>query len=418
MEGKFVIEGGKTLAGRLEVSGAKNSVLKLMAAALLTPEECVIRNVPRITDVETMAEVLLHLGAEVKWQGKVLRIRSGEFPGRKAPYHLVRKMRASILVLGPLVARYGEASVAIPGGCNIGARKIDFHLKGLQMLGAEVITEHGYITVKARRLKGRNIYLDFPSVGATENLMLAAVGADGVTRIENAAREPEIQDLAEFLRGMGVEVHGAGTPLIEVKGGLPERGTDHAAIGDRIEAGTFALAAAVTRGELDVRGVNPFHLRLALEKMGEAGVEVELHEEGFKVRGAERYRAVNVATLPFPGFPTDLQPQMMVLLSLAEGVSVITENVFESRFMFVGELNRMGCDIEIKGQHAVVRGVGRLSGAEVSATDLRAGAALVLAGLAAEGVTEVMEIHHVDRGYENFEEKLRSVGANITRVMS
>lgn len=416
MEGRFVIRGGRPLSGKVRVSGAKNSVLKLMAASLLTPEECVIRNVPRITDVETMAEVLRHLGAAVEWEGPVIRIRSGDFRGRSAPYHLVRRMRASILVLGPLVARFGEAAVAIPGGCNIGARKIDLHLRGLQELGAEVFTEHGYIRVKARRLKGRDIYLDFPSVGATENLMLAAVGAEGVTRIENAAREPEIQDLADFLRSLGVEVRGAGTPLVEVEGSLPGKGTDHVAIGDRIEAGTFALAAAVTRGELEIEGVNPLHLRLALEKMEEAGVRVEETARGIKVRGGDEYRAVNVATLPYPGFPTDLQPQMMVLLSLAEGVSVITENVFESRFMFVGELNRMGCDIEIKGQHAVVRGVGKLSGAEVCATDLRAGAALVLAGLAAEGVTEVLDIYHVDRGYERFEEKLSSVGADISRV--
>lgn len=364
---KFVITGGNSLRGEVRVGGAKNSVLKLMAASLLTPEECVIRNVPRITDVEIMVEVLRHLGAEVEWDGEALRIRSGDFSSREAPYQLVRRMRASIVVLGPLVARWGEASVAIPGGCNIGSRKIDMHLKGLAELGAEISSEHGYVRARAPRLKGAQIILDFPSVGATENLIMAAVGAEGRTVIENAAREPEIQDLVAFLRSMGAEIEGAGTAVIEVTGPSRLSGVEHEAIGDRIEAGTLAVAAAVTAGEVVVSGIDPAHLGLPLEKLRETGVEVEERQDGMMVRGDGGYEPVNLATLPYPGFPTDLQPQMMVLLSLASGTSVITENVFESRFMFVDELNRMGCDIDIEGHHAIVRGVGALSGAEVCA---------------------------------------------------
>lgn len=398
------------------MSGAKNSVLKLMAASLLTPEECVIRNVPRITDVAIMTEVLRHLGAEVEWEGDTLRVRSGEFQNREAPYHLVRRMRASIVVLGPLVARFGEAKVAIPGGCNIGSRKIDMHLKGLAEMGAEIITEHGYVYARAPRLRGTHIVLDFPSVGATENLMMAALGAEGTTTIENAAREPEIQDLAAFLVSMGAEIRGVGTPVVEVEGGRELHGAEHLTIGDRIEAGTLAVAAAVSGGELAITGVNPDHLALPLEKLREIGVEVQVEENAVRVKGGGDYRAVDVATLPFPGFPTDMQPQIMVLLSLARGTSVITENVFESRFMFVDELNRMGCDITIEGHHAIVRGERRLSGAEVCATDLRAGAALVLAGLAAEGETHVQDVYHIDRGYERLEEKLSRLGADIERV--
>jgi UDP-N-acetylglucosamine 1-carboxyvinyltransferase len=415
-DSKFVIRGGNPLKGEMQVGGAKNSVLKLMAASLLTPEECLIHNVPRITDVEIMVEVLRYLGVEVVWEGNSLRIRSGDFTTREAPYHLVRRMRASIVVLGPLVARYGEASVAIPGGCNIGSRKIDMHLKGLEELGAEITTEHGYVHAGAAGLRGTHVVLDFPSVGATENLMMAAVGARGLTRIENAAREPEIQDLAAFLASMGAEIEGAGTPVIEVTGQARLRGSEHTAIGDRIEAGTMAVAAAVTAGDINIRGIKPEHLGLPIEKLREVGVEVEEDDGGIRVRGGSDYGPVDLATLPFPGFPTDLQPQMMVLMSLAGGTSVITENVFESRFMFVDELNRMGCDINIEGHHAIVKGVGALSGAEVCAPDLRAGAALALAGLAAEGETQLTDIHHVDRGYERLEEKLSSLGADIVRV--
>jgi UDP-N-acetylglucosamine 1-carboxyvinyltransferase len=415
-EDKFVISGGKPLRGEVRVGGAKNSVLKLMAASLLTPEECVIDNVPRITDVDIMAEVLGHLGAEVTRDGDSLHVCSGEFSSREAPYHLVRRMRASIVVLGPLLARFGEAKVAIPGGCNIGSRKIDMHLKGLAEMGAEITMEHGYVLARASRLRGRHIVLDFPSVGATENLLMAAVGAEGTTVIENAAREPEIQDLAAFLVSMGAEIRGTGTPVLEVDGCRELRGTRHVTIGDRIEAGTLAVAAAVTGGELTITGFDPDHLALPLEKMREVGVEVREDESSIYVRGDGDYRAVDVATLPFPGFPTDMQPQIMVLLSLARGTSVITENVFESRFMFVDELNRMGCDITIEGHHAIVRGERKLSGAEVCAPDLRAGAALVLAGLAAYGDTHLLEVEYVDRGYEALERKLSGLGADIVRV--
>jgi UDP-N-acetylglucosamine 1-carboxyvinyltransferase len=413
---KFIITGGNPLRGEVRVGGAKNSVLKLMAASLLTPDECLLRNVPRITDVEIMVEVLMRLGAEVEWEGDGLRIRSGEFPSREAPYQLVRRMRASIIVLGPLVARWGEASVAIPGGCNIGSRKIDMHLKGLAELGAEISSEHGYVHARAPRLKGTHIILDFPSVGATENLIMAAVGAEGRTTIENAAREPEIQDLVAFLKSMGAAIEGAGTPVIEVTGPSQLKGAEHVAIGDRIEAGTLAVAAAVTAGEVAIQGIDPAYLGLPLEKLREAGVEVEEEKDHLLVRGGGGYGPVDLATLPFPGFPTDLQPQMMVLLSLATGTSVITENVFESRFMFVDELNRMGCDINIEGHHAIVKGVGALSGAEVCAPDLRAGAALVLAGLAAEGETHLLDVHHIDRGYQDLEVKLSHLGAEINRV--
>ncbi|MGQ9536388.1 MAG: UDP-N-acetylglucosamine 1-carboxyvinyltransferase [Actinomycetota bacterium] len=415
---KLVVRGGNPLRGEVKVGGAKNSVLKLMAASLLTPEECIIHNVPHITDVEIMAEVLRHLGVEVAWEDDTIRVRAGEFGGREAPYHLVRRMRASIVVLGPLMARFGEAKVAIPGGCNIGSRKIDMHLRGLAEMGAQITTEHGYVHARASRLRGRHIILDFPSVGATENLMMAALGAEGTTVIENAAREPEIQDLAAFLTSMGAEMRGVGTPILEVEGAAELRGVEHTVIGDRIEAGTFAVAAAVTGGDLTITGVRPEHLALTLEKMRAVGVEIEENEEreAIRVRGGGDYRGVDVATLPFPGFPTDMQPQIMVLLSLAEGTSVVTENVFESRFMFVDELNRMGCDITIEGHHAIVRGGRRLSGTEVCATDLRAGAALVLAGLAAEGETHVLDVHHIDRGYQRIEEKLSRVGAEIRRI--
>jgi UDP-N-acetylglucosamine 1-carboxyvinyltransferase len=415
-EDKFVIAGGSPLRGRVRVEGAKNSVLKLMAASLLTPDECVIHNVPDITDVQIMMEVLRHLGVEVLREDKALRIRSGDFSSRQAPYHLVRRMRASIGVLGPLIARWGEAVVAIPGGCNIGSRKIDMHLKGLAELGAEIVTEHGYVKARASRLVGANLILDFPSVGATENLMMAATRAEGITCIENAAREPEIQDLANFLVSMGAEIRGAGTPAIEIEGPCELGGAEHSAIGDRLEAGTLAIAAAVTTGEVDIEGIDPQHLALPVEKLREVGVKVEEKDDGLRVQGSEEYNSVDVATLPFPGFPTDLQPQMMVLLSLADGVSVVTENVFESRFMFVDELNRMGCDINIEGHHAIIKGMGTLSGAEVCAPDIRAGAALVLAGLAAVGDTNILDIEYIDRGYDRLERKLSSLGAEITRV--
>jgi len=411
----MVIRGGRELRGSVRVSGAKNSALKLMAASLLTDDECRISNVPDIGDVRVMAEVLRHLGAEMGFHDGEMRVRCPRLATVRAPYALVRRMRASIIVLGPLLARYGRAEVALPGGCNIGSRKIDLHLRGLTEMGVELELSHGYIVANAERLRGNRIILAFPSVGATENLMMAAVGAEGTTCIANAAREPEIKDLADFLTGMGARIQGAGTDVIEVEGGHSLHGVAHRVIGDRIEAGTFAVAACAAGGEVSVEGVDPGHLQVFIRALKDVGAEVEESPEGLLVRARPPYRSCDVATLPYPGFPTDLQPPMMVLLSLAQGISILTENVFESRFLFVDELRRMGCDIDIEGHHAIIRGVPRLSGAEVCASDLRAGAALVVAGLAAEGETVVSDIHHIDRGYEGLEEKLRSLGADIQR---
>ncbi len=411
----FVIRGGEELRGSVRVSGAKNSALKLMAASLMTGDECRIVNVPDIGDVRIMAEVLRHLGADVDFRDGEMALRCHELSTLRAPYALVRKMRASIIVLGPLLARYGHAEVALPGGCNIGTRNIDLHLRGLAEMGVELEMSHGYIEARAERLRGSRISLAFPSVGATENLMMAAVGADGTTCIENAAREPEIQDLADFLRGMGAQVHGAGTPVIEIEGGHALHGASHRVIGDRIEAGTLAVAACAAGGEVSIEGVSSGHLQVFLRTLREVGAEVDEGEGGLMVRAHPPYRSCDVATLPHPGFPTDLQPPMVVLLSLAQGISVLTENVFENRFLYVDELKRMGCDIKIEGNHAIIRGVTRLSGAEVCACDLRAGAALVVAGLAAEGETVVGDIHHIDRGYEELEGKLRALGADIHR---
>ncbi len=415
MSERFVINGGNPLKGTVQVSGAKNSALKLMAASLLAGEPTRIANVPDIGDVRIMIDVLRHLGARADYTDGVLDLDSRDLVTHQAPYSLVRRMRASIIVLGPLLARFGRAEVALPGGCNIGSRKIDLHLKGLIEMGVEIELSHGYIEAVAPRLRGADITLTFPSVGATENLMMAAVGAEGTTRIENAAREPEIQDLAAFLKSMGARIEGAGTPTLEIEGGHPLKGTEYRVVGDRIEAGTLAVAAAMAGGEVEVGGINPLFLQVFLNKLREIGVEVEEQDDSVTIRSVPGLRAADIATLPYPGFPTDLQPPMMVLLSMADGTSVLTENVFESRFIFVDELNRMGCNISIEGHHAIIRGGGRLSGAEVYASDLRAGAALVLVGLAAEGETVVGDIHHIDRGYEGLEKKLSALGADIKR---
>ncbi|MCX8006568.1 MAG: UDP-N-acetylglucosamine 1-carboxyvinyltransferase [Coriobacteriia bacterium] len=411
------ITGGHPLAGTVVVGGAKNAVLKHMAAAILADGESVIRRVPRIADVDVMAEVLRRLGARVRFEGDVMRVDSATLDSFEAPYDLVSAMRASILVLGPLVARFGKARVAMPGGCNIGSRKIDLHLKGLQQLGAEITSEHGYIQASAPRgLSGAHIFLDFPSVGATENLLMAAVQAHGTTTIENAAREPEIQDLVAFLRAMGAAIEGAGTSTLVIEGVEELRPAEHTVIGDRIEAGTMLVAGALAAKRLAVEGADPTHLELVLNKLAEAGVEVQVDGRRMVVASPGRFRPVDVATLPYPGFPTDMQPQFMAMLSLADGDSVITENVFESRFMFADELRRMGADITIEGHRAIVRGVERLSGAPVMAPDLRGGAALVLAGLAAEGETLVAGTYHIERGYEDLVGKLRSVGAAVEWV--
>ena len=416
---RLLISGGRRLAGEVAVGGAKNSALKVMAASLLAEGRTVIRNAPDIADCRTMAEVLGRLGAAVERRDGALSIDASGPLELETPYELVRRMRASILVLGPLLARTGRARVAMPGGCNIGRRKIDLHIRGLERMGAQFSYDHGYLVAEAAsRLQGAVVSLDFPSVGATENLMMAAVSAVGTTVIENAAREPELQDLADFLVAMGARIEGVGTPTIEIVGVDGFTPTVHTVIPDRIEAGTFALSACVTGGDVILRGARADHLDLVLAKLDEAGASISVEESGVRVAMDGRPAAVDLVTLPYPGFPTDLQPPIMALLATAEGTSIITENVFESRFMFVDELNRMGADIRTEGHHAVVRGVERLSSAPVRALDLRAGAALILAALGADGVTEIADVGHVDRGYEDIDSKLSALGAEITRQPS
>ena len=415
---RLIVTGGRRLSGNVPINGAKNSALKLMASALLAEGASVIENVPRIQDCHTMAEVLEHLGARVAWEGSTLTVDATDANGIETPYELVRKMRASIIVLGPLLVRHGHARVAMPGGCNIGSRQIDLHLRGLERMGAEFTYEHGYLEAKAPSLTGAVVYLDYPSVGATENLLMAAVGASGTTVIENAAREPEIQDLAGMLGDMGARISGAGTTTVEIEGG----GTFHPArrrvIADRIEAGTFAIAACVTGGDVFLESARAEHLDLFLAKLADAGADVRPAPDGLGVSMAGRALAADFVTLPYPGFPTDLQPQMMALLATARGTSIATENVFESRFMFVDELNRMGADIRTEGHHAVIRGVDRLSAAPVRALDIRAGAAMVIAALGADGTTEISDLHFVDRGYEDLEGRLVSLGAEVHREPS
>jgi len=412
------VRGGTRLSGDVTVEGAKNSALKLMAAALLAPGVSKLRNVPDIADVDVMTEVLCGLGARVTRTDHALEIDAREITSVETPYEVVARMRASIAVLGPLAARMGRAHVAMPGGCNIGSRKIDIHIRGLENLGARIRIEHGYIaaTVPEGGLKGTHVTLDFPSVGATENLLMASVLAKGTTVIENAAREPEIQDLANFLNAMGAQVEGAGNPVITVHGTDALHPAEHAVVGDRIEAGTYLVAGAVSGGPVTVRGFDPGHLDMVLSKLEQAGCRVDARAGSCTIACDGRLRPVDVQTLPYPGFPTDMQPQFMVLLALADGGSVITENVFESRFMFADELVRMGADIRIEGHHALIKGVRRLSGAPVISPDLRGGAALVVAGLVAEGETVIGDVHHIERGYERFVEKLRGLGADIEYV--
>jgi UDP-N-acetylglucosamine 1-carboxyvinyltransferase len=412
---RFLVTGGARLSGSVPIAGAKNSALKLMAAALLAPGRTVLSNVPRIQDCLTMVEVLQHLGADVVWE-EDLAIDAGDVLSVEAPYELVSRMRASILVLGPLLARCGRARVAMPGGCNIGSRKIDLHVRGLEKMGARFSSEHGFLEgVAPRGLSGAIISLDFPSVGATENVMMAAVAARGTTVIENAAREPELSDLADFLQEMGGRIEGVGTPTIEIEGTGHFHPARHSVIADRIEACTFAVAACATGGQVVLERAPGDHMDLVLAKLAELGADVLVTEAGVAVSLEGRPRAVDFVTLPYPGFPTDLQPQMMALLAMAEGTSIVTENVFESRFMFVDELNRMGADIRTEGHHAVIRGVERLSAAPVRALDIRAGAAMVIAALCADGVTAIEDMYHVDRGYQDFEAKLAGLGAEVRR---
>jgi UDP-N-acetylglucosamine 1-carboxyvinyltransferase len=406
------ITGGRPLSGEVRVGGAKNSALKLMAAALLAPGVSVIRNVPDISDVAVMTEVLEHLGAKVVRTDHALTIDATTLTGYEAPYELVARMRASTCVLGSLIGRLGRAHVAMPGGCNIGSRKVDIHIHGLSQLGIELTTEHGFIDATGRA-KGALVALEFPSVGATENLLMASSVGEGTTVIDNAAREPEIADLAAFLNSMGAHISGAGTSTITIEAVASLHPTDHAVIGDRIEAGTFLVAGALCGGPVTVVGFDPAHLEMVLSKLRETGADLEIGEDGVTARRDGQVRPVDVATLPYPGFPTDMQAQFMTLMSIAAGDCVITENVFENRFMFADEIGRMGADIRIEGHHALVRGVKSLSGAPVRSPDLRGGAALVLAGLIAEGDTIVTDIHHIDRGYEDFVPRLRALGADV-----
>lgn len=414
------VEGGHAIEGSVCVSGAKNSALKLMAATLLAPGKTTLTNVPNISDVHVMGKVLKRMGATIEVVDEhSLVIDTSSVDSWEAPYELVAKMRASTAVMGPLLGRFGRAKIAMPGGCNLGARKIDIHILGLEALGVEFDTDHGYIYADASKgLTGTSVTLEFASVGATENLIMAAVKAKGETVIDNAAREPEIVDLANMLNKMGAKITGAGTPVVTIEGVDELHPVEHRVVGDRIEAGTFLVAGAIMASEqgVEVTGFNPVHLGMVLRKMELMGIRTERTENGMKVYRADRIAPVDIQTLPFPGFPTDMQAQVMVLSALADGTSIITENIFENRFMFASELSRMGANIRVEDHHALIHGVDGFSGAQVVSPDLRGGAALVIAGLIAEGVTEVSAIHHIYRGYERFVEKLTALGACVERV--
>lgn len=412
---RIIVQGGCRLRGEVRAEGAKNAALPLLFASLLTRQPCRFRNVPQVVDVHTALRLLQDLGARVRWEGDDVWVEARELISVEAPYELVKTMRASFLVLGPLLARCGEARVSTPGGCAIGARPVDLHLKGLQRLGAEVQVVHGYAQARAQRLTGGTIYLDIPSVGATEHLMMVASLSEGVTRIEQAAREPEVVDLAHALNAMGARISGAGEDVITIEGVTELHGVDYTVLPDRIEAGTFLIAGAMTQGDVFVRQARPEHLHALTLKLREAGAEVCEEADGIRVRGNGRLRAVDIKTMPYPGFPTDLQAQFMAAMTLAEGRSVITETIFENRFLHAVELNRLGAEIRVSGNTAVVQGVEKLTGAPVMATDLRASVSLVLAGLAAEGTTEVSRVYHLDRGYARLEQKLAALGARVER---
>jgi UDP-N-acetylglucosamine 1-carboxyvinyltransferase len=418
---KIVIQGGRRLQGEIAVSGSKNAALPILMSSLLTSEPCVYQGIPHLADIRTTLRLLAGLGVAVereKWNrgAEDIKITAGAVGNFEAPYELVKTMRASFLVLGPLLARFGRARVSTPGGCAIGARPVNLHLKGMEALGARIEQSHGYIEATADGLRGAKIYLDLPSVGATENLMMAAALADGTTIIENAAKEPEIDDLARVLNKMGGIIEGSGTAIIRIEGVRELHGVSHRVIPDRIETASFVIAGALMGGEVRITGACPDHLDAFLIKLREAGVELTTAGDSIVVNGGKKLKSVDITTLPYPGFATDLQAQMMVLMSVAEGVSVITETIFENRFMHAQELDRMGADIRLEGNRAVVRGVQELSGAPVMASDLRASVALVLAGLAASGKTEVSRVYHLDRGYERIEQKLSKLGARIDRV--
>ncbi len=413
---KFIVIGGKRLKGSIRVSGAKNSILPILAASLLTEGISTIHEVPKLLDVEVMKEVLTYLGAKIHCEGSTLVVDGRNVKSLEIAEDLMRKMRASNLVMGSLIGRFGYVKVAYPGGCAIGSRPMDLHLKGFTALGAKITEKHGYVIAETGGLQGAEIHLDFPSVGATENIMMAATQAVGQTIIRNTAKEPEIVDLQNFLNGLGAKIRGAGTDTIKIEGPTKLGSTSHTVIPDRIEAGTHMVAAAITGGDIVVENVIPEHVEAVIAKLREAGVKVEVGEDRIRVIGPPRLKAVDVKTLSYPGFPTDMQAQMMVLLTVAEGTGIVSETVFENRYKHVDELRRMGAHIKIEGRAAIVKGIPKLSGTFVEATDLRAGAAFVLAGLVAEDATVIENVWHIDRGYESLERKYAALGARIMRV--
>jgi UDP-N-acetylglucosamine 1-carboxyvinyltransferase len=413
---KIMIKGGERLVGEVEVSGSKNATLPIFAASLLTEGVNLFHKVPNLMDVRTMIKVLGNLGVKAWAEGDAYRIDASQLSNFEAPYDLVKTMRAAILVLGPLVSRMKKATVSLPGGCAIGARPINLHIMGLEAMGAKIELRHGYIEAKASRLKGATISFDNPTVTGTENLMMAATLAKGKTILQNAAMEPEVTELALVLNKMGARIRGAGTPVIEIDGVDSLHAAEHVMIPDRIEAGTFMVAAGLTRGNIRILNCPVPHMEAVIKKLRESGMEIESEEGGVRAVGSRKIRSVDVKTNPYPGFPTDMQAQVMVLMSFAKGLSVISETIFENRFIHVSELRRMGADIRIEGNSAVIQGVESLTGAPVMATDLRASASLILAGLAAEGVTEVSRVYHLDRGYDRLDKKMAKLGANIKRV--
>jgi len=413
---RLLVDKSPPLRGTVRISGSKNSVLPILAATLLAEEKSIIEEIPRLQDVSIMQALLESVGAKTYWNENTMEINVNTLTQYEAPYELVRQMRASFLIMGPLLARLGRTRIPLPGGCAIGSRPVDLHLKGFAALGAEITQERGYVQAKADKLIGAKVYLDFPSVGATENIMMAGVLAEGQTVIENAAVEPEVVDLANYLNAMGALIRGAGTDTIKIVGVPSLRGVTHSIIPDRIEAGTFMAAAAITGGDLYLENVLSIHLNPVIAKFKEANIQVEETENGLHIFSQGDIQGTDIKTLPYPGFPTDMQAQLMSLMSIAKGNSVITETIFENRFMHVAELNRMGADIKIEGRTAIINGVPILTGTQVRASDLRAGAALILAGLIAEGTTEIQDIYHIERGYDNIEEKLRKVGARIQRI--
>jgi len=415
---KLVVHKSPPLRGSIRISGSKNAVLPILAASLLAEGKSIIGDVPNLKDVVIMQHLLQHLGVTIKWSKAKSEIEliTDHITEYEAPYDLVSQMRASFLIMGPLLARIGKAKIPLPGGCAIGSRPVDLHLKGFSALGAEITQQNGYVEAYADKLKGSKIYLDFPSVGATENIMMAAVYAEGTTIIENAAVEPEIVDLANYLNKMGADIRGAGTDSIKINGVEKLTGTTHCVIPDRIEAGTFMIAGAITRGEVFLENVVSDHLKPIIAKLKECNIDVSETEKGIKVCGRNNIKAVDIKTLPYPGFPTDMQAPFMSLLSVAEGTSMVIETVFENRFMHVGELKRMGAQIKIESRSAIIDGVKKLTGTQVKATDLRAGAALILCALVADETTEISDIYHIERGYSEMEKKLAALGARIEKI--